>query len=71
MTAKHTPGCSETVITQFGFDFGPATVTRHCSHPRHGVWLSVSGKRQIVEIRVTRSGLLRVGHVERNREGRP
>ena len=48
-----------------GFSYGPAEVTRLCSDPKHGVWLMVYGKRQQIEIRVTKGGRLRVGKPEK------
>jgi hypothetical protein len=51
------------MITEYGFTQGPATVTRMCTDPKLGAWLEVAGKRQRIEIRVTKSGLLRVGPV--------
>jgi hypothetical protein len=46
--------------TQYGFIFGPATVTRICDSEKWGCVLEVSGARQRVEIRVTPSGQIRV-----------
>ena len=50
-----------TTLTQYGFTQGPATVTRIHTDPKLGAWLEVSGKRERVEIRVTKGGRLRVG----------
>lgn len=56
------------MITQYGFTMGPATVTRLCQDPKHGAWLEVAGKRERIEIRVTASGLLRVGKIIKRKE---
>lgn len=47
-------------VTRFGFTFGPAEVVRLFRNEKLGAWLLVRGKRQEIEIRVTKSGLLRV-----------
>ena len=49
------------MITQYGFTFGPCEVTRIASSDKHGAWIEVRGERERIEIRVTKSGLLRVG----------
>lgn len=54
--------------SEYGFTWGPARVTRMCSDPKHGVWLRVEGARERIEIRITRSGLLRVGKIEKRKE---
>ena len=46
-------------ITKFGFRFGAADVSRLAEHKGHVV-MSVSTKRQAVEVSVTPSGLIRV-----------
>ena len=51
-------------ITDYGFKWGPAEVIRATSDPKHGVWLIVRGAKQEVQIRITRSGLLRIGDLE-------
>lgn len=53
-------------FTDFGFKWGPAEIIRATSDPKHGVWLIIRADKEEVTIRVTRSGLLRVGNVERN-----
>jgi hypothetical protein len=50
--------------TQYGFEWGPAEVIRASSHPKHGVWLLVRSAKQELQIRITRSGLIRVGEPE-------
>lgn len=47
--------------TLYGFEWGPVEVKRACSDPRHGVWLLLETPKQHLEIRVTRTGLFRVG----------
>jgi len=54
--------------TQYGFIFGPATVTRICDSEKWGCVLEVSGARQRVEIRVTPSGQIRVGPIITRKE---
>ena len=46
--------------TQFGFEFGPAEVTRLHSDPKYGAVIEVKGKRTALVIRVTPSGLVRI-----------
>jgi hypothetical protein len=48
--------------TQYGFMWGPATVTRVCDCGKWGCVLQVSTARQRVDIRVTPSGIIRVEH---------
>lgn len=55
----------KTSITQYGFVFGSATVTRLYSHERHGVWLRVTGKTEEVDIRVTKGGRIRVFSIQK------
>jgi hypothetical protein len=52
-------------ITKYGMTFGPAEILRICSDPKLGVWLVVQGKREEVEIRVTKGGRLRVSKVRK------
>lgn len=39
----------------------PVKVSPICSDPKLGLWLMVSGKREMLEIRITKGGRLRVG----------
>lgn len=57
-------------ITEYGFAWGPAEVIRATSDPKHGVWLIVRGAKQQVQVRVTRSGLVRVGQPQDRRDGK-
>jgi hypothetical protein len=52
--------------TQFGFRFGSADIERVISDDRMGVVLAIRGRREVVYIRVTPSGLIRLGPVTRN-----
>lgn len=45
--------------TDFGFEYGPAKVTRISSRDGH-VWIEVSGAKGSVIVRVTPSGLVRI-----------
>ena len=56
--------------TRFGFNWGPVTVERATSDRKHGVWLHIRTGKNLVSIRATPSGLLRVGVIEKdfNRE---
>ena len=58
----------DTKITQYGFTMGPCEVTRICSGREWGAYIEVKGKRQRIEIRVTPSGLLRVGNIINRKE---
>ena len=60
-----TDGDYEVVETRYGFEWGPLTVERITDDYRFGVFICVSGKREKVDIRVTPSGLVRVGEVEK------
>lgn len=46
--------------TQYGFVWGPASITRACSDPKWGVIIDVTTPRQVLTVRVTPSGLIRV-----------
>jgi hypothetical protein len=48
-----------------GFSWGPAAITRLFSDKKHGVWLTVAGKKQSIDIRVTCAGNLRVFSVKK------
>ena len=50
--------------TNYGFRWGPVEVSRASADPKHGVWLILRSAKQEVTIRVTRSGLFRIGDVE-------
>ena len=49
----------------FGFKWGNVTVTRVCTHSKHGRWLKVETPKELLEIRVTPSGLIRVERMTR------
>lgn len=51
--------------TDFGFQWGPMTVSRLFSDPKHGVWIEVGGQRESVQIRVTKGGRIRVFNVQK------
>ena len=55
----------------YGWSFGPADIIRIHSDPKLGVWLYVTGAKERVEIRVTKSGLLRVGPVIKSKRETP
>lgn len=55
-------GCME---TKYGFAWGPAQVVRLMSDPKWGVILEVKSGKQAVEIRITPSGLIRIGNIEK------
>lgn len=59
---------SDTAITNFGFKMGPCEVVRIANADDWGAYIEVKGKRQRIEIRVTPSGLLRVGNVINRKE---
>lgn len=60
------PKMNNTETTKFGFKFGPIVVERMSSDPKHGVWIQLWTGKQIVVVRSTPSGLLRVGNVEKD-----
>lgn len=45
---------------KYGFSYGPLKVTRIHSSDDLGCWIEVSGAREYVQIRVTKTGLVRV-----------
>jgi len=52
--------------TRFGFQYGPAEVSRICAHKRHGVFVAITTERECMEIRVTRGGRISVYSHEKN-----
>lgn len=56
----------------FGFRWGPCLVHRLCSDAKAGVVLEVSTDKECVEIRVTPSGIIRLGcmHPAHDKEAR-
>jgi hypothetical protein len=46
--------------TQFGFNYGPASVERLMSDDRLGTIIVVRGKHEAIEIRVTLGGYIRL-----------
>ena len=58
-------GDYELTETKYGFEWGPLSIERIAHNDSFGVIIYVSGKREQVEIRVTPSGLVRVGEVEK------
>jgi hypothetical protein len=61
---------TEQEIARYGFRFGPCVVTRIHNDPEFGSLIEVSGKRERIEIRVTASGLLRVGKIIKRKDGK-
>lgn len=51
--------------TEYGFEFGPAKVERAWSHQGH-VGIMIHTGKQLLNIRVTPTGLIRVGEVEKD-----
>ena len=52
--------------TRYGFTWGPAEVRRCASERKWGVMFDVITDKQRLQIRVTPSGLIRVGEPEKN-----
>lgn len=53
---------SQSHLTKFGFVFGPVEVTRICS--AHGdAYVRVTTARQEIDIRVTPTGIIRLGRI--------
>ena len=50
-------------VTRCGFKWGAAHVQRIASSPKWGVILCIQSGKQQVEIRVTPSGMIRVGEI--------
>lgn len=50
-------------LTEFGFEYGPAEVTRLCTDGDGGVWIEIATARRRMRIRVTPTGLIRVTEV--------
>lgn len=49
-------------FTQYGFTWGPLTVTRQVSDPKFGVQVELlTSAGNVIEIRVTPSGRFRIG----------
>ena len=46
-----------------GFSWGPVRVIRLCDDEKHGVWLLLCSDKHQIEVRVTKSGLFRIGKV--------
>jgi hypothetical protein len=55
-----------TTITKYGFDWGPVIVERAASDPRWGVCLFIRTGKQLIQVRATKSSLLRVGKIEKD-----
>ena len=59
-------------LTQYGFTWGPLTVTRDASHEHAGVILSLETDKERIEIQVTPKGFIRLGTVStKQRKGAP
>lgn len=56
----------ESYDTRFGFQYGPAEVSRLCDHKRWGVYLAITTERETMELRVTRGGRISVYSHEKN-----
>jgi len=54
--------------TKYGFKWGPASVERCVSDPKFGVVLKISTKGKTLEVRITPSGLIRVGQVKQTKK---
>lgn len=63
------PAKSDTTIhhaeTRYGFEYGAARVERSWSHKGH-VGLTIHTGKQLLSVRVTPSGLIRVGEIEKD-----
>lgn len=71
MCALNADGKSQTTVatqsrTRHGFRCGPCRVDLATSDPKFGVIVTVWTGKKKVDIRVTPSGLIRVGDVERD-----
>lgn len=53
-------------LTRYGFKFGAAYVNRTASFDDGSVAIMVETPKQSVDIRITASGLIRVGEVRKN-----
>ena len=54
---------SDLVIDRVGFTWGPGRVVRLYDDDKCGVVFEIGGQRQCVEVRVTPSGLVRIGAI--------
>lgn len=61
----------EAHITKFGMDWGPCDIKRLFSDSKRGVWIQVSGKRESVDIRITKGGRLRIFNVQKTKKQQP
>lgn len=52
--------------TPYGFRWGPIIVERASSDQKHGVWLHIRTGKQLLTVRATPSGLLRVSDIEKD-----
>jgi hypothetical protein len=61
--------------TDYGFAFGPVIVERHCALPDGSVILSIATPkhygRQAIDIRVTKTGFVRISGVVENGTWKP
>ena len=53
--------------TQYGFMWGSGEIVRIFDDSRFGVVFEIRGKRQAVDVRVTSSGLIRIGDLRRRK----
>jgi hypothetical protein len=56
--------------TRYGFRWGPFEIRRDCSDPKWGVMLTIITPRQEAQIRITPSGLIRIGEPTNRRTKR-
>jgi hypothetical protein len=56
-------------ITEYGFEFGAAKVERAWEHKGH-VGLTIYTGKQLLNVRITPSGLIRVGEIEPDWHGK-
>jgi hypothetical protein len=50
-------------LTRFGFRWGKIDIVRACQDPRAGKVIHIHTGKQVVAIRVTPSGVIRVGEI--------
>ena len=51
----------EIKTTRYGFKYGPAIVERTCDDKKWGVIISIKSDREVLELRVTPKGFIRIG----------
>lgn len=63
-------GDFQVTTVENGFQWGPAKILRTASFEDYGACIRVMGKHELVDIRITKGGWLRISPIQKTKKGR-